>query len=211
MAEANLKEANRLALVAVLVANLSLFSIAITADELIIRNWAAAAEELSKAVPAGILLILAGVLNAQLSADEKARIVYLRWSYPLPGAYAFTRYGPADHRVDMRALEQSFGPLPTEPWEQNLKWYQMYSSIKDDANVVGVHKEFLFTRDYHCLSLFILIGLGAAGFYLTPSVNTAMSLLAIFLAQFLLTGRAARNHGRRFVCTVLALKSANGS
>jgi hypothetical protein len=50
--------------------------------------------------------------------------------------------------------------------------------------------------------------LGVAGFVQIPSTRTALVYFALLVAQFLLARRAARNHGVRFVTTVLALKSA---
>jgi hypothetical protein len=71
-----------------------------------------------------------------------------------------------------------------------------------------VHRAFLFTRDYACLGLFMCAVLGVAGFVQIPSTRTALGYFALLVAQFLLARRAARNHGVRFVTTVLALKSA---
>ena len=204
----SLKGQNSPGLYALMAANLALFYGVVQHDVILAGNWAEAARRLGEVVHAGIGIALTGVLNAQLPADAKARIVFLRWRDPLPGSEAFTKHGPSDPRVDMAALERAFGPLPTAPREQNALWYKMYKSAVSEPAVSQVHRVFLFTRDYACLSLFALAVLGVAGFVQIPSRATAIRFLAVLAAQFLLARRAARNHGVRFVTTVLALKGA---
>ena len=79
---------------------------------------------------------------------------------------------------------------------------------EDHPSVLQVHREFLFTRDYAGLALMMLIVLGAMGFIQIPSTQTGWLYLGVLVLQFALVWHAARNHGRRFVTTVLALKSA---
>jgi hypothetical protein len=148
-----------------------------------------------------------GVLNAQLSADAKARIVFWRWRDPLPGSEAFTKYAESDSRVDLAALQAAFGPLPATPREQNALWCKMYKSVGSEPAVRQVHRALLFTRDYACLALLALPILGIAGFVQIPSTATAFGFAALLAIQFLLARRAAKVHGARFVTTVLALKS----
>lgn len=205
----SLKGQNSAGLYALMAANLALFYGVVQHDAILAGDWAETASRLAEAIPAGLGLALTGLLNAQLPAEAKARIVFLRWRDPLPGSEAFTKHGPADPRVDVAALESAFGPLPVMPREQNALWYKLYKSVSSDASVTQVHRAFLFTRDYACLALFAWVVLGAAGFVQIPSVRTALGYVAVLGAQFLLARRAARTHGVRLVTTVLALKSAS--
>jgi len=205
---ASLKGQNIAGLYALMGANLALFYGVVQHDAILGGNWAEAARQLGEAVPAGLGLALTGVLNAQLSPEAKARIVFLRWRDPLPGAEAFTKHAKDDPRVDLAALEAACGPLPVTAREQNALWYRLYKSVGADPSVIQVHRAFLFTRDYACLALFTCAVLGVAGFVQIPSTRTALGYFALLVAQFLLARRAARNHGVRFVTTVLALKSA---
>jgi len=134
--------------------------------------------------------------------------VFLRRRDPLPGSEAFTKHALSDPRVDMAALERSFGPLPVTPREQNALWYKMYKSVGSEPAVSQVHRAFLFTRDYACLTLVAFLILGIAGLIQIPSRTTALGFIGLLAVQFLLARRAARTHGVRFVTTVLALKSA---
>jgi hypothetical protein len=204
----SLKGQNSAGLYALMAANLAVFYGAVQHGTILQGNWAEAARNLGEAIPAGVGLALTGVLNAQLSPEAKARIVFLRWRDPLPGCEAFTRHAKRDPRVDLAALESVCGTLPTTAREQNALWYKLYKSVGSDPSVTQVHRAFLFARDYACLALFACLVLGVAGFLQISSRRTALIYLAVLVSQFLLARRAARNHGVRFVTTVLALKSA---
>ncbi len=54
----------------------------------------------------------------------------------------------------------------------------------------------------------MLIGLGVLAIATFVGVGKTLLYLAILAIQLLMTGQAARNHGRRLVCTVLARKAA---
>jgi hypothetical protein len=191
------------------VANAITFYLAVRTDMLLGGEWVVLAKNLPEVLPGGLCLVLVGVVNAQLGNDAKARIVFLRWRDPLPGSEAFTRHAIADPRIDLTAIERSNGPLPTSRRRQNTLWYRLYRSVADDPAVLQVHREYLFTRDYACMSLLMLIGLGTAGLFHVPSKSTALGYVGLLVIQFLLVRRAARNHGVGLVTTVLALKGAD--
>ena len=119
----SLKQGNRLALLGVAAGNLAIFYGAVRFDTLLASNWIlggdwtgwrTAVEELGSLVPAGLGLALVGIINAQLSAEAKARIVFLRWNDALPGCEAFSHHAHTDSRVDLAVLDRLWGPLPTE-------------------------------------------------------------------------------------------------
>jgi hypothetical protein len=204
----SLKDSNKLALYGIMAANLVLFYIVMQNDAIMSGNWINLARNFSEALPAGLGVALTAIINAQLSPEAKSRIVFMRWSNSLPGCEAFTRHAKSDPRVDFAALELGCGSLPTDPREQNALWYRLYKSVESEPSISQVHREFLFARDYTCLALLMVIVLGTAGFLQIPSTRTALFYSVLLLLQFVLSSRAARNHGRRFVTSVLALKGA---
>ena len=204
----SLKKSNNLALVSVIVANVAVFYAVVQSGAIRAQMWAVLAHQIDKALPAALGLALIGVINGLLSADMKSRIVFLRWRHPLPGCQAFTRYMQTDARIDVAALQREHGPLPIDPREQNALWYRMYKSVEAEPAVSQVHRAYLFARDYTGLALMMFVVLGAAGWVQIPSTAAALVYAAALLLQFILAGQAARNHGRRFVTTVLALKAA---
>jgi len=110
-----------------------------------------------------------------VSADTKARLVFLRWHYALPGHRAFTKYAVRDPRIDLSSLEKLHdAPLPVDPVEQNRAWYRIYNTVENDHAVRQVHRDFLLLRDYTGLCAVFIAFYGAAGFYAIPSMKTAV-------------------------------------
>lgn len=158
-------------------------------------------------LPVGVALIVATVLNGLLSADAKARVVFLRWHYALPGHRAFSEHAARDPRIDVAALKKIHGgPLPTDPVEQNRTWYRMYKSIENDPAVRQAHRDYLFMRDYAGLGAVFIVFYGAVGMFTIPSMRVGLMYLLVLAAQFALVRQAASNYGTRFVTTVLARK-----
>jgi hypothetical protein len=153
-------------------------------------------------LPAIVLL-----LTGMLSHETKARLVYWKLKNPYPGCEAFTRHGPADARIDMAALKKNVGELPTNPGEQNKKWFKLYKTVGDDPAVMEAHKLYLMYRDMAAMSV-QLIALVPLGLYLLNAPPSALWMtVAFFAAQFLLSCFGARNSGTRFVCNVLSIHS----
>ncbi|MFJ2995485.1 hypothetical protein [Pandoraea sp. NPDC087047] len=150
-----------------------------------------------------VILLLTGLL----SHEAKARLVYWRIANPLPGSQAFTKYGPADARIDMKALAKNVGALPTDPGEQNARWYKLYRLVGDDPAVSHAHKLYLMYRDMAAMS-FLLIPLVPAALWYTgvPPANRWIAG-GLFAVQYVVCAISARHSGTRFVCNVLAVHS----
>lgn len=158
-------------------------------------------------LPIGVALIVATVLNGLLSADAKARVVFLRWRHALPGHRALSEHAPLDPRIDVAVLKKIHGgPLPIDPVEQNRTWYGMYKSIEHDSAVRQAHRDYLFMRDYTGLCAVFIAFYGAVGMFTIPSMKVGLMYLAVLAAQFVVVRQAACNYGTRFVTTVLARK-----
>jgi hypothetical protein len=204
----SLKDGNRLSLYVVMLANLCFFYLVAQNDAIVTGSWFNLLQNVGTAIPAGLGLILTGVLNAQLSAEMKSRIVFMRWRNSLPGCAAFSRYAKDDVRIDFSAIERLCSPLPEDPRQQNALWYRLYKSVDSEPSVVQVHRAFLFTRDYSCISLMLAVVLGPIGFFQIPSKSIATLYLFVLALQFFVASQAARTHSKRFVTTVLAIKAA---
>lgn len=201
----SLKEQNRHQIWIIVAAN-SLFlygvvqSNAINAEGL--RAALAHAENL---VPVGVALVIATILNGLVSAETKARLVFLRWRHALPGHEAFTKHAPCDPRIDLSAVEKRHGgALPVDPAEQNRTWYRIYKQVENDPAVRQVHRDFLLSRDYTALCAVFIVFYGAAGFYAVRSLKVASIYEFLLIAQFILVRHASSNYGVQFVATVLA-------
>jgi hypothetical protein len=102
-------------------------------------------------LPVAVLLLI-----GLLSHKAKARLVFWRIANPLPGSAAFTRHAPADPRIDMDALAKNVGALPTDPDEQNAKWYKLYREVNGDPAVSYAQKLYLMYRDMAAMSFLLM-------------------------------------------------------
>jgi hypothetical protein len=159
-------------------------------------------------LPVGVALIVATVLNGLLSADAKARLVFLRWRHALPAHRAFTEHAARDPRIDIAAVEKIHGAaLPVDPVEQNRAWYRIYKSVENDPAVRQVHRDFLLLRDYTGLCAVFIVLYGAAGMFAIRSMKVGLFYLGLLVLQFILVRQAASNYGTRMVTTVLARRA----
>lgn len=163
---------------------------------------------LFRALGAAVLPIIVLLLMNVLSSNFKAMLVYWKPYGWLPGCEAFTKYGPADHRVDMVQLKKNVGTLAAEPKEQNSQWYKLYKQVETVPEVAYAQKDFLMYRDMAALSLPLTV-LAPLGLYVAEAGTKALWAAAgLFFIQYVLTAISARNAGERFVCNVLAVHSA---
>lgn len=204
----SLKDQNRKALPAIVAANaVALFTLAqaIGVEE---WSWGAALKVFTRLLSVGVACTLSTVLNGLLSADTKYKLVYWRRHDVLPAHRAFTKYAPADPRIDLARLEKIHGSaLPTDPKQQNATWYQMYKTVEDKPAVTQVHRDFLLLRDYTALSVLFVVPCAAVALWAVP-LRPALVYIACLAAQYLVVRAAARTYGIRFVTTALAEKGA---
>ena len=148
--------------------------------------------------------ILALVLNGIVSSDNKARLVFWRWKDALPGHRAFSILAPTDARISIPVLKSRVSPWPKTPREENVAWYRLYKQYSSKPTIVQSQKSFLLARDLATISfLFALIGpwgllITQGNWYWAPLYAVVM------LAHYLILSVVAQNHGRRFVCNVMA-------
>ncbi len=205
----SLKEQNRWYLWLIIAANFLFLYTVVQANAIETAGLRAVFKNTSSLLPVGFAVIIATVLNGLLSADNKARLVFLRWHYALPGHRAFSRYAKADPRIDLDSLTEMHGSaLPVDPIEQNRVWYRLYKSIENHPAVLQVHLDFLLLRDYAGLAAFFIIFVGAAGLYAIPSLKVGGIYLLVLVIQFIAVRHSAATYGVRMVTTVLAHKSA---
>lgn len=201
----SLKDINRPALSLVVVANVAVFY-AVRFDYNL-QELSSALRDYESYVPAAFLALVVGVLNSQLDHNTKARLVFWRWRHPLPGCYAFSEIMSKDDRIDPEALAASHNPLPQDPSEQNRLWFAWYREFQDEPGIKQAHREYLFTRDWTGLSALMFVSLVPLAFWQMDR-DQALFVAAIFVVQYLAVRLSAKNHGKRFVASVLAYKSA---
>jgi hypothetical protein len=208
---ASLKDSYRWHLFAALAANLALYYGLIKGLTLAEIRPDTALTHVAALLPSGLAVALCGIINAQLTALQKARIVFLRWNDPLPGSRAFSRYAASDPRVDMRAVQEKWAPLPNDAHKQNALWYRIYQQEKETQAVRHLNRNWLFARDYACICALLLFALGSIGIFQMPSVVSWSIFMTIVFAQLLLARRSAVHHAERLVTTVIAQAASKPS
>jgi hypothetical protein len=149
------------------------------------------------------ILILSGLFSATI----KARLVYWRYNYPLPGCQAFSVHMATDHRIDPNILEKKWGHLPTNPKDQNRLWYRIYKHVESDIRVQDSHRDWLFSRDLTAYSVLFLVVFVPLLIASDANWRSTLTYTIITIIQYLIILIAARTYGKRFVCNVLAIES----
>lgn len=204
----SLKDQNRWQLWLTIAANFALFYAVAQSDAIAVSGIKGLLEGAANLLPVGLALIVTSIANGLLNAAAKARLVFLRWHFALPGHRAFSKHGPGDPRIDMARIRKTMGEdFPSTPSEENRAWYRLYKDTEKDPAVVQSHREFLFTRDYAAFSFLFFLGFGTASFFLVQSLRVSLIYCVVLLAQFLIVRHAAATYGVRFVTTVLARKA----
>lgn len=163
---------------------------------------------LFRALGAAILPVLVLLLLNVMSSAVKAMLVYWRPYGWLPGCEAFTKYGPADQRIDMAQLKKNAGGWSEDPKEQNAKWFKLYKLVEAQPEVASAQKDFLMYRDMAAFTLPLIVIATLALYFSDAQVNAIWGAFLLLVVQYLLTAISAANAGKRFVTNVLALHSA---
>ena len=204
--ERSLKSLNMKWLVLLAVADILMVLVFIVPDA--VSNSTLTQLGISRALTATVMPVLVLLVVNALPHDIKSMLVYWKPRGVLPGCEAFSKYGPADPRIDMSALKKNVGTLPSDPTEQNSKWYKLYKQVANEPEVIEAHKLFLMYRDMAVMSLPLIFLVPLSLYSVSIGQETLWLAAGLFLAQYLLSAFSARWSGIRFVCNVLAVHSA---
>ena len=151
-----------------------------------------------------MLPIIVLLLSSVISQKHKAVLVYWKTENPLPGSEAFTKYGPADPRVDMDKLKKHVGQWPTDAQGQNTFWYGLYKLVDSAPAVVEAHKQSLRFRDMAAMSIILSVVVPICFAFMLLEAWQFIGGLALFAVQYLICSHTGRHFGIQFVSTVLA-------
>lgn len=208
-ASTSLKDQNRWQLWLIITLNAIIFYSIIQSNTIETAGWKGLFTSATNLLPIGFAFIVTSVANGLLSANMKARLVFLRWAHPLPGHRAFSKHAPADPRIDLDRLKKSLGnKLSDGPEAENKIWYRIFKDMEAAPEVQHVHREFLLMRDYAGFSALFFVILSIAAFIFVQSWKVALTYCLLLLLQFVVARHVAATYGVRFVCTVMAVKSA---
>jgi hypothetical protein len=151
-----------------------------------------------------LLPVAVWLLIDVVPSDIKAVLVFWRLHDVLPGHRAFTHYAAHDSRVDLAALQDKLGELPTDSTKQNAVWFKLYKQVQDNAEILESHKSYLLWRDATAFSAVLLVAAPLGLYGLIHSTHTAITSATLFTVQYIACALAGRNRGIRFVCNVVS-------
>jgi hypothetical protein len=206
----SLKDQNRWQVWLVIAANTLFLYFVVKANAIELNGLKAVFTDANNLVSVGCALLITTVVSNFLSADMKARLVFLRWHHALPGHRAFTVYAPRDPRVDLVRLAETYGQqLPSAPAEQNRLWYRLFQTVKNESHILQSHRDFLLLRDYTAIAVIFVVVYGACALLFVGSGRVCLMYLGLLLVQFCIVRQSASNAGVRLVTNVLATVSTS--
>lgn len=206
----SLKEQNNWKLWLALAINVLFFHTVVATGSVKLEELQGFFGQAASIIPAGAAGLLITVLNALVSSDLKATLVFWKWRYALPGHRSFSQYAPSDTRISLPKLSKMFkGNLPTLPAEQNAAWYKLFKTVQSNSVISDSHKTFLLLRDYTSISVLLTLTLAPAAFMMLENKHVGFAYGGLLLLQYLIVRQAAANVGVRMVTNVLALKTTS--
>jgi len=107
----------------------------------------------------------------------------------------------------MKKLHKSYGPLPSDPAEQDRLFYSIYKRHADDVGVLDAHKSYLAARDIATINLLLLFMLVPLAWWAIGNhARIAAYAIALF-ASYAVMSIAAQAYGTRLVQNSLAVAS----
>ncbi len=211
--EKSLKDQNQHLIIAAIVIHAVIFiGIALKPLETFNLSKPELFEHLKKLIAPGSLgftgiLIATLLLRGLLPSLWRDRLVHWRWHNPLPGSRAFTVIGPKDARVNMQSLNSRYGPLPTDPAEQETRFYAIYKEHQDAVGVRDAHKSYLALRDIAVITFLFTPALPLAAYVLTGDHILAFKYLGALFLAFVVISWAAKTYAARLIENTLSTAS----
>lgn len=154
-------------------------------------------------------IFIAGILNTLVEPEYKARIVFWRWTKPMPGSRAFSVYGLKDPRVNLGNIAKKFGKLPTSSKDENIYWYKLYKKLRESGSEVieNSNMRYVIYRDLCVMAAMLIAVLVPASYFYMGGIRSWLMYAGFMALQFVVLRIAAKNAGVRLVTNVLAYSS----
>ena len=153
------------------------------------------------------LVTVVTIFNGTVPRPIKERLVF--WAKPRPGCRAVSELMLKDSTIDRKALEEHFGPLPSEHDEQNALWVKWLNEFSDDVRVESTYGMYLFTRDWTTIAAITLAVATPAALWLSDDTVGALSYGGFVLLQYAFAAWVARVQGEQLVMSVMSCKGTS--
>ena len=152
------------------------------------------------------LLAMVSVFNGAFPRPAKEWLVF--WPASRPGSRAFSHFMSKDSTIDKKMLRERFGPLPTDPDEQNALWARWLNEFWDDLRVRPTYGLYLFARDWTVIAATLVLA-APLSLYFTESSGRALAYGVFLVCQFVIGRWVASVQGEQLVMSVLACKGSS--
>ena len=153
------------------------------------------------------LLTVVSIFNGAVPRLLKERLVF--WPAPRPGSRAFSHYMLRDSTINRKALRDHFGPLPSDPDQQNAIWAGWLNEFENDARVRPTYGLYLFARDWTTVAVTTLVLASPIAFWLAENTKLALWYAAVLFCQCAFARWLARVQGEQLVMSVMSCKGAS--
>ena len=153
------------------------------------------------------LVTIVSVFNGSVPRSVKERLVF--WTKLRPGSRAFSELMLKDSTIDRKALSKHFGPLPTDPDEQNALWVKWLNEYSDDIRVAPTYGMYLFTRDWTTIAATSLAIATPLALLISDNTIQALAYAGFLLLQYVVAAWVARVQGEQLVMSVMSCKGTS--
>ena len=108
-----------------------------------------------------------------------------------------------------KALQEHFGPLLTDPDEQNGLWVKWLNEFSQDIRVQSTYEMYLFTRDWTTVAAITLAIATPAALWLSEAPAQALSYGGFLLVQYAIAAWVARVQGEQRAMSVMSCKGTS--
>ncbi len=166
------------------------------------------ADYTDKVLFAGFITLVT-VFNGLFPRSVKECLVF--WPASRPGERAFSHFMSKDSTINKKVLLKHFGPLPSEPDEQNALWVTWLHEFDNDVRIRSVYRWYLFARDWTIIAVAVLtLAIPMAVLFSEVQLQTLYYVI-LLIGQCLLARQFARVQGEQLVKSVMVRKGTSVS
>ena len=165
------------------------------------------AEDAAAGWPYAGLLTVVSIFNGMVPRSAKERLVF--WPGLRPGARAFSHFMLKDSTINRRAIREYYGPLPSDPGEQNALWAAWLHEFQNDVRVRPAYGLYLFGRDWMTVAVTTLAIASPIAVWLSDDTERALYYAVVLLGQCAFARQLARVQGEQLVMSVMSCKSSS--
>ena len=153
------------------------------------------------------LLTAVSIFNGMIPRSAKERLVF--WPARRPGSRAFSHFMLKDSTINRSAIREYYGPLPSDPDEQNALWAGWLHEFENDARVRPAYGLYLFGRDWMIVAVTTLVIASPIAILLSNDTERALYYAVVLLGQCAFARQLARVQGEQLVMSVMSCKSSS--